>query len=132
MKLLLSFLFAMVFSAVAFAQEVLPEVATQDFITFLVQSLGGIKGVSTLALVGIVVQILVMFLKTPLFGQIFKNVSGPIKLLIVSALSLIGGVSALMSVEGLTIGAALIHSSTLTAFTVLLHQVYKQFIEKKD
>ena len=119
-------------SLVAFAQEVLPEVPTQDFISFLIQSLGGLKGAGTLAIVAAVVQILIMFLKTPLFGQLFKNVSGSIKLLIVTALSLVGGVVGLMSVEGLTIGAALVHSTTLTAFTVLAHQLYKQFIEKKD
>lgn len=116
---------------ICLAQEVLPEVPTQDFIGFLLQSLGGLKGMSTLAVVGVVVQLLIQFLKTPLCAQVFKAVSGPTKLLIVTGLTLVAGVVSLMSVEGLSLGAAIVHSTTLSAFMVFGNQIYKQFIEKK-
>ena len=114
------------------ADPVIPPVTDTDFIGFLIQSLGGLKGASTLAIVAIVVQILIKFLGTDLFGKVFKNVSGAVKLLIVTGLSLVAGVVGLMSVEGLTIGAALVHSTTMTAFMVFANQLYKQFFVKAD
>ena len=97
----------------------------EQFLKLLIESVGGLKGASTLVLVAGVVQLLIQFLKTPWAGQLFKNVKGSLKLSIVAGLTLIGGVSSLMLVEGLGFGAAAIHSTTLTALTVFLHQVYK-------
>lgn len=133
MNFFITFLMAMFFSMVTFAQEVvLDPVTNEKFVTELFNSLGGVKGAGTLAIVGLVVQMLIMFLKTPLFGSLFKNVTGQIKLLIVTGLSLVSGVVGLMLVEHLTLGAALIHSTTMTAFMVFANQIYKQFIVKKD
>jgi hypothetical protein len=116
---------------ICFAQDALPEVPTQDFIGFLLLSIGGLKGAGTLAIVGTAVQILLKFLATPLCGQLFKNLSGAWKLTIVSFLSMVGGITSLMMTSNLTLGAALFHSATLTAFMVFANQVYKQFIEKQ-
>ena len=139
MKKFLS-LFAVMFSliclgTVAMAQiadPVITPVSDSDFLSFLLQSLGGIKGASTLAIVGVVVQVLIKFLGTDLFGNLFKNVTGAMKLLIVAVLTLVSGVVGLVGVEGLSISAALLHSTTLTAFLVLGNQIYKQFVVKKD
>lgn len=125
------FLFALFLPVFAFAQEAVPApISNDDFLKLLIESIGGAKGASALVIAGIVVKVLLAFLSSNFFNQFFKNVSGAVKLLIVSALSLASGVIALM-VSGLPLGAALVHSSTLTAFLVLFNQIYKQFIEKK-
>jgi len=120
---------SLIMGCVAYAQEVI--LPTEDFLIYLIKSLGGIKGASALAVSAIVVQILVQFLKTELFGQVFKKVTGDIKLMIVSGLSMVAGIQSLMLVGGLDLGSAMIHSTTLTALTVLAHQIYKQFIAKE-
>lgn len=123
------FFFLMV-SVPTFAQEVI--VPTQDFIMALLQSIGGIKGASTLTIVGIVLQVLFQFMHTPLFGSVFKKVDGAKKLLIILFLTLVSGVVSLMQTSDLSLSAALIHSSTLAAFSVFANQLYKQFVEKKS
>lgn len=117
--------------ALAFAQEVVQEVSDLDFIQQLLAFIGGYKGLTGLALTAAIVQLLIMLLKTPLFGKIFKSVTGQIKLLIVSGLTLVAGVIALR-VTGLSLAESLLHSSTLAAFQVFAHQVYLQFFVKKD
>ena len=131
MRFLGLFLFAFLSSTFAFAQDVVAPISNEDFLKLLVESIGGIRGAASLAVAGIVVKLLLAFLSSEFFGKLFKNLSGEIKLLIVSALSLAAGVIALMT-SGLPLGAALVHSSTLTAFLVLFNQIYKQFIEKKQ
>lgn len=117
----------------ALAQDVvIPVVSDTDFLGHLLQSVGQFKGATTLVIVGLAVQILIKFLGTELFGRLFKKVTGATKLTIYLSLSLIGGVSGLMLTADLTFGAALVHSSTLAAFGLLLNQIYKQFVEKKD
>lgn len=114
----------------AFAQEV-SEVSDLDFIQQLLSFVSGYKGLTGLALAAAAVQSVIMLLKTPLFGKIFKSVTGQIKLLIVSGLSLIAGVIALR-ITGLSLAESLLHSSTLAAFQVFAHQIYLQFFVKKD
>lgn len=114
----------------AFAQEV-SEVSDLDFIQQLLSFVSGYKGLTGLALAAAAVQLVIMLLKTPLFGKIFKSVTGQIKLLIVSGLSLIAGVIALR-ITGLSLAESLLHSSTLAAFQVFAHQIYLQFFVKKD
>lgn len=118
------------FSMTTFAQDVV--VPTQEFIMFLLQSLGGIKGASTLAIVGVVLQILFQFLHTPLFGSVFKKIDSSDKLLVILFLSMASGVVSLMLSSGLSFVAALLHSTTLTAFSVFANQLYKKFVEKKS
>jgi len=131
MKFLVTIFALAFFSAFAFGQATPPvEVPTADFLAFLFQSLGGVKGMSTLAIVGVVVQILIMFLKTPIASSIFVKLGGFWKLALVLTLTLVGGVLGLMSASGLSLGAALVHSTTLSAFMVLANEVYKHFTEK--
>lgn len=113
----------------AFAQEV-EVIETNQFLQFLIQSLGGLKGATTLAIVGFAIQAIVMLLKTPLFKGVWEKLGSQWKLLIITGLTLISGVVALM-ISGVSIGAALVHSTTLSALSVFLHQIFKQFIEKK-
>lgn len=112
------------------AQVALPtelvEVDTADALMFLLQSLGGIKGASTLAIVVLVSQLLMKFVATPLL-----KLDGAMKLLIISGLTIVGGVAGLMIQTGIDLGAALMHSSILAALSTYVHQLYKQFIVKK-
>ncbi len=105
-------------------------VQNDEFIKFLIQSIGGISGASTLVIVGIVVQVLMKFLKTPIAEGLFKGVSGNMKLLIVSGLSLVGGTIGLMTVEKMSFLAALVHSTTLNALMVFAHEIYTRFFKK--
>lgn len=137
MKMLLAFVFALFLPFFAYAQEVvqpvleLPPVTNTDFLQLLIQSLGGLKGASALAIAGTAVQVLLKFLATPWAGGLLKNVKGGTKLLVVSGLSMLGGVLALMvPPTSLSLGAALVHSTTLTAFMVFANQLYQQLLEK--
>lgn len=122
-KLFLALIVA-TFSAVVWAQT--EPVSYDEFVAFLLQSMGGFKGASTMAAVALVVQILMKLIQTNA-GELL----GKWKLLTVSLLSLVGGVLAL-KLTGLTWGASLLHSATLASLQVFLHQGYKQFIEKKE
>lgn len=113
----------------AYAQDT---VSNSDFLQFLLESIGGLSGLSTLGIVYLVVQAIVMFMKTPLFGSIFSKFSGAGKITTVMVLTVAGGVIGLMYKDGLSFGAAILHSSTLAAFSVLFNQIYKQYIEKKN
>jgi hypothetical protein len=122
------------FSTVVMAQEtaaaVPQDVSMIDFITLLIQSLNGLKGAGALAAAGVLVQLVLAFAKTPLAGLFFQKLPSGMKLVAVTGLSVVAGVVALL-VSGVTLGAALVHSSTLAAFTVFAHQVYKHFFQKK-
>ena len=97
-----------------------------DEIQALLVSLGGLKGAGALAIVAVVVQSLMLFFKSSI-----ASFAGKFQLLIVMLLTLVGGVIALKA-QGLEWGAVLIHSSTLTAVQVFLHQIFKQFAGKSD
>lgn len=126
MKFVIMFLF--MFPMMAFAQDA--PIPTDQFLMFILQSIGGIKGASALAIVGISVQIVIKFLSSDLCNQVFKGFSGFAKLITVSSLTLISGVLSLMISSGMGLGAALLHSSTLAAFMVLIDQIIKQFKNK--
>ncbi len=104
--------------------------STYDFFQFLLASLGGLKGASALVAAGVLVQLAVKFLSTGFFNKLFLKISGAAKLMIVSGLTLVSGVLGLMS-QGVSLGVALAHSSTLAAAMVFIDQVYKHFSEKK-
>lgn len=128
--LLLAFVAMLSLAGIVFAQDVIVPVPTTDFLQSLLSSIGGLKGASALAIAGVVSKLLLMFMGTDLFNQWFKNLDGGVKLVIALALSFISGLIALR-MSGIDWGAALIHSSTLSAFVVLSNQVYKQWFEKK-
>lgn len=87
----------------------------------LLASLGGLKGAGVLGIVAIVVQGLMLAAR-----QFLVNVAGKWKFALVSGLSLVGGILAL-KLTGIDWVAALMHSSTLAAAQVFLHQMILQF-----
>lgn len=128
MRTALSLLGLMFFSVLAFAQEVTP-ISNEDFISALLQSLGGIKGASVLAIVGLVVQLIMKFIGTPWADSLLKN-SGQWKLTLVLLLSYVGGVVTLMATTGVPFGTAVLHASVMSSLMVLINQIYKQFFVK--
>lgn len=116
---------ACVIASVALAQASpasLPvDLSTGEALELLIKSIGGLKGAGALAIVAFCVQAVMLFFRTPL-----ADFAGKWKLLIVSLLSLVGGVLAL-KLTGLDWLGSLVHSSTLTAVTVFGNQVLKQF-----
>ena len=109
---------------IAFAQETVGAVSEIDALSFLIQSIGGMKGASTLAIVGTIVQVVMKALQTPLIS----NWAGKWKLLLVAGLNMVGGVVALLLTQPeIGIWGALLHSSMLAAISVFGHQVMKQF-----
>jgi hypothetical protein len=80
-----------------------------------------------LAVVGVVVQAVMLLLRTPAVVKIIGEKTGKWRLLTVSFLSIVGGVAALRA-EGLGWGTALAHSSTLAAVQVFLHSLYKELM----
>lgn len=134
MKTKFKFMFLLILASFAFfpllvlAQDEV--ISNDEFVSFLLASIGGAKGLSTLALVGVSIQIIIKFLQTEIVDNWFSKKSGKIKLVIVTGMSVIGGVLSLMTVEGLSFSAAALHSSTLAAAMVFIHQVIKQFSAK--
>ncbi len=108
--------------AIAFAQASMPsDLTTDQALTAFLQSLGGLKGAGTMAIVLVIVQTVMLFFRTPL--AIF---AGKYRLLIVAGLSLVGGFVGLLA-GGLDWKLALMHSSVLGAVQVFGHQVVNQF-----
>lgn len=124
MKLILGVLM-LVLGCVAYAVDPSLPPDTSEIMAFFAQ-LGGLKGASALVIAGIVVQGLMLAVRSFLGDLI-----GQYKLLLVLGLSLVSGVVALM-VSGVPLGAALVRSTTLAAFSVFFNQIYKQFFEKKS
>lgn len=109
-------------------------VSTDDWFSFVLQSMGGLKGARALAIALALTKILIMFMGTPLFGSlagfVFHGFTGGTKLTIVLGLNVVASVLALMASGGVTLGAALIHSSTIAMVSVFINQVYKQYFQK--
>jgi len=106
--------------------------ATPDFLDFLVASFNGIKGASVFGAAAIMVQLLIKAIDQPFAKRFFSNSSGLNKMLIVTGLTFAVTPLGLISGAGLGISAALVHSSTLTAFMVFLNQLYQQAQQAKS
>jgi len=126
----------LLFSVVGFAQEaatlvmspdLTQTVEVQDFLKFLVESLGGVKGASSLAIIALVVQAVLLLVRMKFADKVTKGY----KLIIVYSLSMIGGILALMS-QGVDLQTALFHANSLAAYQVLFHQAIKIYADKKD
>lgn len=130
---LMSCLMTLMISAFAFAQELppVPEVTNDAWIQLFIASINGIKGATTLAIIGIVVKLIVALMGTPMFNSYFKKLKGSVKLTIVSFLTIVSSVASLMT-QGMTFTAAILYGATLTSILVFINQVYVQFIKKKD
>lgn len=128
---LFGFLMTLFAAAIAWAQEVVP-VTNEEFLKLLLESVGGYVGASTMAIVLISVKLIVAFLGTDFAGNWFKKLTGEGKLTIVLVLTFVGGVVGLMMPPtNMALGAALLHSTSLSMFTVALNQIYKYFIASK-
>lgn len=101
------------------------EIPTADWLMMLIAAIGGMKGMSALGIAAAVSQLLLKLMSTPL-----AKFSGKYKLLAVTGLTLISGVLGLMMIGNISIMAALMHSTTLAAFQVFVHQIWKQFVAK--
>lgn len=122
-----------VFAYTAMAQSPSPSpvdpmapVPMDEFLKLLMASIGGMGGATALTIAAVVVQLIVAFLKTDLMGNLFKNIDGIWKIAIVMGLTLVSGVLSLLT-QGVSIGAALIHSTTLSALMVLGNQIYQHY-----
>ncbi len=100
------------------------DLTTDQALGELLKSLGGFKGATALGIVFLVVQALLLFFRTKL-----ADFAGKWKLVIVTALSLVGGVIGLL-VSGVPLLAALTHATTFTSLQVFGNQFIKQFAEK--
>lgn len=101
------------------------EAADQAFLDTLHQTLKSSGGASALGLIVILTQLALKFMDTSYFNRFVPIQGTEWKLPAVSILSLISGVAVLMHSEGMTLGMALIHSTTLSAGMVFAHQWYK-------
>ena len=125
MKKFLSIFAFCLFPVVAFATDVIVPPSV-DELAALVASLGGIKGASFVAVAVVVVQGLMLLLRSKL-----GEVAGKYRLLAVYLLTVAGSVFALR-VAGVDLGAALLHSQTLAALQVFVNQIFRQFFQKAE
>ena len=123
MKLLFT-IFLLLVATIAFGQ-VAPEVSYDEFIAFLMKSLGGVKGASSMAIAVLVAQVGLKLIQTSA-GELL----GKYKLLVVAGLTMLVSIVGMM-VTGTELLPALLGSSGIAAVQVFLHQIYKQFFEKK-
>jgi len=120
-SILLTGLFFIGIPAVVFAMAELDMTApTAEDWMMLVESLGGLKGASTLVIAGTLAQ-LVLLLSKSMVGQL----AGKNQLRIVAGASLVAGVTGLM-LQDVSLFAALMHSTVLASLQVFAHQFIKQ------
>jgi hypothetical protein len=102
----------------------MPVIPYDQALQQLLALLGGLKGATAMAVVVVVVQGLMLALKTPL-----GDYAGKYKLLAITGLTLVGGVGALL-LSHVTIVGALTNATTIAAIQVFIHQIVSQFTEK--
>ena len=109
-------------------EDAAKDLATEDFMKTLVESVGGAKGLGSLGIVALILQMLALFFRTQL-----AMFAGKWRLLIIWSASLVGGTIALkVGQPEMAWTAALVHANTLGWAQGWFHQVWKQFIEKKN
>lgn len=123
-------LFGALFGVLCFGQESVP-MPPQDFLLLLIQSIGGLKGASALVIAGTITQLLIKALSLSFVDGWFTKIAGAGKLIIVYGLTLVSGVLALM-MTGVSLGAALVHSTTLSALMVFMNEIYKHFVKEQN
>lgn len=139
MKKIFALVMFLLLPLLCFAQDAAPpstgspliDQNTSDFLKYLIDSLGGMKGASALVIAGVVVQALLKAMSLPIVGKWFSEAQGWLKLTVVSGLTLVSGVIGLMTAGGLTLGAALVHSTTLAALMVFGNQIIQHFFPPK-
>lgn len=118
------------FVSAAFAQDAVPVVTNDEALQALFSMVGGLKGASAIAIAYAVCQFLMKFIGTPWADSLLKN-NGQWKLTIYLVLSLLVTTLGVV-VAGGTWGAALASGGAVAAFGVLVNQLWKQFMEKKN
>lgn len=131
---------ALLLSSTGFADIVensgLPEATANlpvspEFLDFLVASFNGAKGATVFGAAAITIQVIIKALDQPFSNYFFGKRSGLNKLLIISGLTFAVTPIGLIAGAGLSVSAALLHTSTLASFMVFLNQLYKQASEAK-
>lgn len=131
-SIMIVFLTTILMGAFALAQDtVIPAVSDSDFLGLLFQSLGGAKGATALSGAFLLSKLIMAFFGTSWSEKIFSN-AGPMKLTLASGLNVVIGVLGLMTTSGLSLSAALVHSSVLAMGSVFVNQIYKEFFAPKD
>jgi hypothetical protein len=109
---------SLLFTGVAFAQD--GSIGDLELISGLIEMAKDLKGASTLVIVGTVIQAFILFSK-----HSWSNFLGKWKLVIV-ALASFAGIFITGKIQGLEMSAIIADSATLTAFQVLINQIFKQ------
>lgn len=107
--------FLMIASATVLAELVEP--TPEEWGAILVSVTSG--QLSVLAIVAAVIQVVMLLLRTKLGEH-----AGKLRIVLVSLMSVVGGVLAL-KVKGMEWGSALVHSSVLAAAQVFMYDLYK-------
>lgn len=124
MKKYIGFVTAFVLTTVVLAQDA--TVPASDFIADLIKAITSSKGLSTMAIVAVVVQLLIKFMNTDWANSLFKSLSGAMKLVVVHGLTLIASVVGMM-LQGSTLLQALSSGVILTALMVYGNEIYQNF-----
>ena len=127
---LVTMLFLFAFTAFAQVAGMPADLPDEEFLKMLLASIGGLSGASALGVAAIVVQLLVALLRTNMVGKLWQKIPGIWKIISIMSMSAVSSVVTMTS-QGVSVGAALIHSSVLSALMVLGNEIYKHFTEKK-
>lgn len=133
LKALFVSMLVFLFAGLAMAQDPsgLPAMIPDDqFVKMLFASLGGLSGLSALGIAAAIVQLVVAFLSTNLMGKLWQGIDGIWKIIVIMSLTAVSGVLTMVS-QGVSVGAALIHTTTLSALMVLGNQIYQHFTQPK-
>ena len=118
--------------SIVFVQDIIPipVVPDADFFQKLFEIIGGWKALVGGGLTLALIQLVIIFLKTNLAGNIFHGLSGTLKFLLVNGLTLVAGLFTAVG-AGASWGQAIAAMFALPMFQEFLFQIYKQFIVKK-
>ena len=117
-------------SVSAFAQEAGEAIANDQFLMDLINSVGGLKGASAVAIALVVAQLLIKLFKTPIGGSLLKKVSPNVVWAITSGLNILAVALGLVA-GGVSVVAALTHAAVLMPLVNYLYGIYERFVEKK-
>ena len=97
-----------------------------NFLQYLADSFNGLEGASVFASSAIAIQVLLRVLDNPLVAEFFKRKKIS-RLTLIAALTFMITPIGLVQGAGLTLGAAIVHSSTLMAFIAFLNQAVSEY-----
>lgn len=129
---LLAFFVSFVLTSFTFAQEVASVIEPSsegDVLKAVFGLVSDYKQMSAFAIALALTQLLRMILSLPALGSLFPNLTSQMKLVVISLLAVVSGVLSLR-VSGVGWLESFIHSGTLAAVQVFLHQWHKEFIQK--